>query len=397
MVANETMPTELVRKTSRYALAALSGILLAFSWQKPVRAGVNQPVVLACGGHDVRVEAMASDLEHPWGLAFVREDVMLVSERPGRLRLVRDGVLLEAPVMGLPEIEEIGQGGLLDVAVDPDYRNNKRIYLSYAEPGRGGYGTAVLRGRLTIEASGARLLNIQVIYRQSKKTRGTRHFGSRLVFATDGTLFITNGERGDPSRAQDPFDHAGSVLRINPDGSIPEDNPFADGDKALPEIWSIGHRNAQGAALHPQSGALWTLAHGPRGGDELNIARAGKNYGWPVISYGRHYTGFRVGVGTHKAGLEQPIHYWDPSIAPSGLAFYTGKLFPKWRGSLFAGALKYRQVRRLTLRGDAVVSEESCFKELDERIRDIRMGPQGALWLLTDAPDGQLLRLTPAP
>ncbi len=395
------------RKEAAYsaamALAVVGGAVIASSALLKDRGASfavaqERPIVLPCGGVDVALTTLAAQLEHPWGLAFLPGGDLLVTERVGRLRLVRDGKLLKAPVAGLPAIEEVGQGGLLDVAVDPAYADNGFIYFSYAEPGADGYGTAVARARLSPGegAAPASVSGVRVIYRQTGKTSGGRHFGSRLVFARDGTLFITNGERGERHRAQDPFDHAGSVLRINPDGSIPPDNPYADGKKALPQIWSIGHRNAQGAALHPVSGELWTLSHGPRGGDEINIARAARNYGWPVISYGRNYIGTRVGEGTHKPGMEQPVYYWDPSIAPSGLAFYTGSLFPAWRGNLFAGALKYQLVARLVLEGNRVVREERCFGELQERIRDVRSGPDGALWLLTDSPEGRILRLAPA-
>ena len=345
--------------------------------------------------HDVVVETVAGGLDHPWGLAFLPDRSLLVTERSGALRLTAPGGALRN-VAGTPRVWAEGQGGLLDVAIDPNFSRNRLIYLSYSEPsanGRGA-GTAVGRGRLVLAAR-PRLQDFSVIFRQTKKTDSGRHFGSRLVFAPDGTLFVTVGERGNRRRAQDPFDHAGSVIRINRDGTVPKDNPFADGRKALPEIWSIGHRNPQGAIWNPDTNSLWTVAHGARGGDEINRPRAGSNYGWPVISYGKHYWGGKIGEGPWKPGMEQPVYFWDPSIAPSGFAYYGGDQFPGWRGNLFVGALKFQLLVRLEVSGGRVVREERLFKNEFGRIRDVRQGPDGNLYMLTDASNGRILRVKP--
>ncbi len=342
--------------------------------------------------YDLRVVTVARGLEHPWGLAWLPDGSMLVTEREGRLRVVGADGAVSAPVEGLPEIAVNGQGGLLDILVDPDFTTNRTIYFSFAEPGDGGAGTAVAAAEL----AGGRLANLRILWRQQPKSGGGRHFGSRLVLARDGTLFVTVGERGEAERAQDTTINRGQVVRIHRDGSIPRNNPFLGREGFRPEIWSYGHRNPQGAALHPRTAELWVVEHGARGGDEVNIAREGRNYGWPVIAYGRHYWGGKIGEGTHRDGMEQPVHYWDPSIAPSGMAFYTGDKFPAWRGSLLVGALKYQLVSRLTLDGDRVVGEEQIIEGLGERIRDVRQGPDGYVYLLTDEGDGRILRLEPA-
>ena len=291
-----------------------------------------------------------------------------------------------------------GQGGLLDVALHPAFADNGWVYLSYAGAGEGGVGTEVARGRWVSDAAGNRLEALQVIYRQAPKSSGGQHFGSRLVFGRDGLLYISQGDRGEMARAQRLDDLAGKLVRVNDDGRVPADNPWQGVAGARPEIFSVGHRNIQGAALHPLSGALWTHEHGPQGGDEINVARRGLNYGWPVITYGVNYViGTRIGVGSERAGLEQPVHQWTPSIAPSGMAFYTGERFPGWRGNLFVGALKYQMLVRLELDGERVVHEERLLVGREGRIRDVRAGPDGFIYLLTDAPDGKLLRLEPAP
>ncbi|HYC32844.1 MAG TPA: PQQ-dependent sugar dehydrogenase, partial [Gemmatimonadales bacterium] len=288
-----------------------------------------------------------------------------------------------------PAVYAGGQGGLLDVALDPAFAANRTIYLSYAEPGDGGPGTAVARARL----GAGRLESLDVIFRQQPKVGGGAHFGSRLVFGRDGMLFVTLGERFQMEQAQSLASHLGKIIRIAPDGRVPPDNPFVGRPDGRPEIWSYGHRNVQGAALHPTTGDLWTVEHGPRGGDEVNTPRAGRNHGWPVIGYGRHYSGARIGEGTAKAGMEQPVHYYDPSIATSGLAFYTGSELPAWRGSLFVGGLTARLVSRLELDGGRVVREERLFREFGRRIRDVRQGPDGRLYLLTDEGEGEVLRV----
>ena len=342
----------------------------------------------------VRVQTVAQGLEHPWGLVFLPDGRMLVTERPGRVRLVeRDGRLSE-PLASVPRVQASGQGGLLDAALDPRFADNRLVYLAYAEPGEGRTaGTAVARGRL----GEGRLEDVQVVYRQQPKVEGANHFGSRLVFARDGTLFITQGDRFTyRDGAQDLSVGFGKIVRINSDGSVPRDNPFVDRAGARPEIWSYGHRNIQSAALHPHTGQLWTVEHGARGGDELNRPEAGKNYGWPVITYGVDYSGAKIGEGTAKPGMEQPIYYWDPVIAPSGMVFYTGAAFPDWQGSILIGSLRPGLLVRLTLDDGRVTGEERYLSDLGERIRDVRQGPDGLVYLLTDSRDGRILRVLPA-
>lgn len=344
--------------------------------------------------YTLRVETVAEGLEYPWGLALLPDGGMIVTEREGRIRLVAADGRLSDPLAGVPEVYARGQGGMLDIALDPHFGRNNVVYISYAEPGIGGGGTAVARA--VLDTANLRLTDLAVIFRQEPKTSGGRHFGSRLVIAGDGNLFITVGERGERDRTQDFTINRGQVVRIGRDGSIPDDNPFVDKPGYRPEVWSYGHRNPQGAALHPTTGRLWIHEHGARGGDEINIPEPGKNYGWPVIAYGRNYfLGTQIGEGTHKRGMEQPIYYWDPSIAPSGMAFYSGDKFPKWKGNLLVGALKFRLVARLELDGPKVVAEERLLESLAERIRDVRQGPDGHIYLLTDSSDGRILRLRP--
>jgi glucose/arabinose dehydrogenase len=341
----------------------------------------------------VRVTDVATGLEHPWGVELLPDGRFLVTERPGRLRLVgRDGRLSE-PLTGVPEVYASGQGGLLDVALSPSFAQDRLVYLSLAERGAGGAGTAVARGRLGERG----LEEVQVVWRQQPKVQGgSNHWGSRLVFRPDGTLFVTLGDRfGHRERAQDLGTTIGKVVRINGDGSIPRDNPFVGRPGALPEIWSYGHRNIQGAALDPR-GQLWTIEHGARGGDELNNPQPGKNYGWPVITYGMDYSGARIGVGTERAGMEQPVYYWDPVIAPSGATFYSGAAFADWKGDLLVGSLRPGLLVRLRIADGRVVQEERYLAELGERIRDVREGPDGAIYLLTDSSRGRLIRVEPA-
>lgn len=338
------------------------------------------------------LSVVAEGLEHPWGLAFLPDGRMLVTERPGRLRIVTPDGRLSEPLAGVPEVADGGQGGLLDVTLDPEFTGNRHIYLSYSEPGEDGAGTAVARAVLTDEG----LWDLSVIFRQHPKVDSDIHYGSRLVIASDGRLFVTLGERGMRDQSQNLETHFGKVVRIERDGSVPTDNPFVGHADARPEIWSYGHRNPQGAALDPATGQLWTVEHGARGGDEVNRPEAGENHGWPVISYGVHYSGAKIGEGTAKAGMEQPLYYWDPSIAPSGLTFYTGDRFPEWRGDLFVGSLKFGYLVRLDIADGMVIGEERLIEDLDRRIRDVRQGPDGNLYLLTDEGDGQILRLAPA-
>jgi glucose/arabinose dehydrogenase len=337
----------------------------------------------------VRPVTVASGLEHPWSLAFLPDGRMLVTERPGRLRIVERDGRLGAPLAGLPPIVAGGQGGLLDVAIDPRFADNGLVYWSFSEPGEGGNSTAVARGRL----AGDRIEDARVIFRQQPKVRSSAHFGSRLAFARDGRLFVTLGDRfSRRDDAQTLDTHHGKVVRIEPDGRVPPDNPFVARSGALPEIWSYGHRNLQGAAIHPGTGELWTHEHGPQGGDEVNVTEAGRNHGWPAITYGREYvTGFRIGEGTSRADITEPAKVWVPSIAPSGMAFVTSDRYPGWKGSVLVGALKAQALARLELDGRKVVAEERF--ELGERIRDVRQGPDGWLYVLTDSPQGKLLRL----
>lgn len=340
-----------------------------------------------------RVVTITEGLEHPWGLAFLPDGRMLVTERPGRLRIVEQGKLNPLPITGLPEITAVGQGGLLDIALHPNYQKNGWLYFSYVGFGQGGMGTRVARARL----NGLRLTDVEELFRMNIGSMSGRHFGSRLLFDRAGYLYITVGERGDQQRAQLLNDHAGSVIRLHDDGRIPQDNPFVNRPDLLPEIYSYGHRNPQGMALHPQSGQVWIHEHGPQGGDELNLIVAGQNYGWPVITYGVNYgIGTPIGEGTHKPGMVQPNYYWVPSIAPSGMTFYDGEAFPQWRGSLFIGSLKFELLVRLEFDDDGeVVKEKRMLRGRLGRIRDVRTGPDGLLYLLTDEPNGKLVRLEP--
>jgi glucose/arabinose dehydrogenase len=377
-------------KASRTCIAALAAAAL------PPAAFAADTV--RTEAETIRVVTVASGLSHPWGLAFLPDGRMLVTERTGRLRIVgRDGKLVPQPVAGLPKIEEYGQGGLLDVALHPRFGENRLVYLSFAERGDDGYGTAVARGRLAGTADDARLDAVEVIYRQQPKSRGGRHFGSRLVFDRAGLLYVTQGDRGEMERAQKLDDLAGKVVRLHDDGRVPGDNPFVGKRGARPEIFTLGNRNVQGAALHPQTGELWSHEHGPQGGDEVNVLRKGVNYGWPVITYGVNYgLGTRIGEGTAKPGMAQPLYYWVPSIAPSGMAFYTGDKFPAWRGDLFVGALRDQMLVRLRLDGEKVLREERMLRGALGRIRDVRQGPDGYLYLLTDSSSGGIFRLEPA-
>jgi len=357
------------------------------------RAAVAERVVSSESG-PIRVITVAEGLETPWGLAFLPDGRMLVTERVGRLRIVSSAGELSQPLTGVPQVHARGQGGLLDVVLGPDFEADRRIYFSYAEPTARGVRTAVARAVLDVDA--LRIEGLEVIFAQNEDPSGRHHFGSRLVFASDGSLFITLGDRSHHrDRAQELDNHFGKIVRVTPDGSIPADNPFVERANALPDIWSFGHRNIQGAALHPRTGVLWTHEHGPQGGDEVNIGKAAANYGWPEITYGREYgTGFRIGEGTERDDVEPPVHQWTPSIAPSGMAFYTGDAFPQWQGNLFVGALRGQLLSRLELDNGQVVHEERFLTELRSRIRDVRNGPDGLLYLL-DESNGRILRLEP--
>lgn len=342
----------------------------------------------------IRVETIARALDVPWALAFLPDGRMLVTERPGKIRVVtRDG-RISSPLRGVPDVHAKGQGGLLDIALSPEFSKNHHVFISFAQSTPKGARTAVARAVLDLGALA--LSDLQVIFAQQDDPSGNAHFGSRLAFAPDGTLFITLGERYNyRDKAQVLDSHLGKIVRIAADGSLPPDNPFVNTPRALNEIWSFGHRNVQGAAIHPRTGKLWTHEHGPQGGDEVNIPARGGNHGWPEVTYGREYvTGFPIGEGTTRADVVAPLHQWTPSIAPSGMSFYTGKLFPEWRDSLFVGSLKFGVLVRLTLDGDRVVGEERLLDNVTRRIRDVREGPDGALYVL-DEYGGRILRLTP--
>ena len=349
------------------------------------------------------VVTVVEGLQNPWSVAFLPGGKMLITERPGRLRVLSTDGKLSAPVTGLPEVAARGQGGLLDVALDPAFAKNGLIYWSFSEPKPNNENnTAVARGKFVDDATAPRVDDVQVIYHQTPSMASPLHFGSRLVFGRDGTLFVTQGDRSiTPGRmqAQKLESGLGKIVRINTDGSIPKDNPFVGKEGVRPEIWSFGHRNIQSAVLNPTTGELWEVEHGTRGGDELNISRKGKDYGWPTIAYGIEYQGGAITGGIQQqAGMEQPIYYWDPIIGPSGMTFYSGKLFPQWNGSLFIGGHGTRDLVRLTVNGEKITGEERLLKDLQpkpEAIRDVRTGPDGALYLLTDGAAGRLLKLVP--
>jgi glucose/arabinose dehydrogenase len=337
------------------------------------------------------LEPVVTDLAHAWAFAFLPSGDILITQRSGRLWRF-DGSRVHE-ISNLPPVTPNGQGGLLDIVLHPNYHRNGWIYMSYSARYGGGFGTAVARARL----SGNVLEDVQEIFRMNNPSRGGRHFGSRLLFDNDGLLYITIGDRGQRDRAQDPTDHAGTLIRLRADGSVPDSNPFVGSSEGVDEVFSYGHRNAQGIALHPQTGAVWLHEHGPQGGDEVNIVEAGDNHGWPTITYGVNYgTGTAIGEGTEHPGMEQPVTYWVPSIAPSGMAFYTGSMFPEWQGDLFVGALAETHLRRLELRGDRVVEQEVLLDGVVGRVRDVRQGPDGALYILSDADNGALYRLVVA-
>lgn len=344
--------------------------------------------------HAFRISSLVTGLESPWSVAFLPDGRFLITERAGRLRLVSSDFKLDPkPIDGLPEVVSHGQGGLFDVVLHPQYAQNGWIYWAYNAPGAGGWGTALARGKL----QGQRMTDVQVLFSMQPKTRSGFHFGGRIVFDQAGFVYLTLGDRGDKDRAQKLDDHAGSVIRLHDDGRVPDNNPFVKRAGALAEKWTLGNRNMQGAALHPQTGEVWTHEHGPQGGDEVNVMRSGLNYGWPVITYGVNYgLGTKIGEGQEKPGMVQALKVWVPSIAPSGMAFVSGSQFPQWQGSLLIGALRGQMLVRLTLDGEKVVSEERLFQGRPGRIRDVRMGPDGLVYLLTDDVQGALLRIEPA-
>ncbi len=373
------------RNNSRWQLALRAAGVIAL-------AAVFNAAALAA----VKTETVAHGLVNPWSLAFLPDGRMLVTERPGRLRIVSAAGQVSPAVQGVPAVAALGQCGLHDVVLDPRFSDNSMLYLSYAEPGAGGNSLAVLRARLM----GGALTDVKVIFRQLPKVDSAAHCGGRLVFGKDGNLFITLGDRfARKDDAQTLANHLGKIVRIAPDGSVPADNPFIKTPGAMPEIWSLGHRNVQGAALHPGTGELWASEHGPQGGDELNLVLGGRNFGWPLVTYGRNYgTGTRIGEEGPKAGFEPPLRHWVPvSVAPSGLAFLTSERYPGWKGNLFMGTLRAEALLRLELDGQRVLKEERLLTNMKERIRDVRQGPDGYLYLLTDNADGRVLRLVPGP
>ncbi len=348
--------------------------------------------VLAESGVTYRVTTFATGLEHPWGIAFVPgEEAILVTERPGRLRIIREGRLEPEPVAGVPEVWAGGQGGLLDVVAHPEFEENRWIYLTYSKPGQAGATTAVARGRL----ENGRLTEVEDIFVADAWDRGGRHFGSRAVFDGDGYLWVTVGDRGQEEPSQDLRNHMGTTLRLNDDGTAPADNPFVDHPDAFDEIYSYGHRNAQGMVVHPESGDIWQNEHGPRGGDVVNRIVAGANYGWPDYSFGRHYTMRGIPDPEPGTGIELPLLHWTPSIAPSGMVIYTGDAFPGWRGDLFVGALADRHLRRVRFEGTDPVEQELLLEDRGHRIRAVAEGPDGLLYLLVDASDAPILRVEP--
>lgn len=368
------------------ALLAVAGMSAMAWWQ----LSLAKDHTIDTKSGPVKVETVAKGLQFPWGLAFLPDGRMLVTERPGRLRIVAQDGTLSQPINGVPEVFGQGQGGLLGIALDPKFPSNNLIYFAFSEPGEGGAGTAVARAKLNDTS----LDDVEIIFRQKPKVGGGLHFGGRLAFAPDGTLYVTLGERFQFEPAQDLSTDLGKIVRINSDGSVPDDNPFVGQDGKLPEIWSYGHRNPQGAAIHPETGRLWENEFGPEGGDELNIPEAGKNYGWPVVSWGEHYDGKKIPKPPTHPEFSDAIKYWNPVISPSGMTFYTADSFPEWKGNLLIAGLSSKAIVRLTLDGDKVTGEERL--AMGRRIRDVVQGPDGAVYALVDDHKGKILRLTPA-
>jgi aldose sugar dehydrogenase len=370
----------------------LLGVVLCFTLILPIAQAKPVDVKTESGG--IRVKTVAEGLDKVWSLTFLPNGDMLVTEKPGRMRIVTPAGKVGEPLKGLPKIYNQGQAGLLDVVLAPDFASSKKIYFSYSEPGeKDTNSTAVSHAVL----NGNSLEKVTRIFSQKPKVDSNAHYGSRLVWAEDGTLFITLGDRfNQKDKAQTLDNHQGKVVRVNADGSTPEDNPFIKKAGALPEIWSYGHRNIQGAAINPLTKKLWTGEHGPQGGDELNIDEPGKNYGWPVITYGENYGGGKIGEGTHKDGMEQPIYKWVPSIATAGFIFYTGDKFPQWKNNILLTSLREQTLVRLVLDGNMITKEERLLKdELGERLRTVVQGPDGLIYLTTDESDGKILQLSP--
>jgi aldose sugar dehydrogenase len=385
-----------MKKLVVWVTATLSAATIVITTLLIAAASRGESTPFNSSAGPLAVHTFAGQLVHPWSLAFLPDGRMLVTERPGRMRLVSHRGELSSPLAGVPEVWAKGQGGLLDVVLDRDFARNRTIYVCFTEAVDGGGRDAVARAIL-VDGDKPRLDEAKVIFHQDGPPSSANNVGCRIAQAGDGNLFVTLGDHFRPrDLAQNLGDHIGKIIRIGPDGNAPEDNPFIGRDGARPEIWSYGHRNPQAIAFNPASGGLWEIEHGPRGGDEVNIVGPAQNYGWPVIGFGIDYNGAKIHEGTSKPGMEQPIKFWVPSIAPSGMAFYTGGMFPAWRGSLFTGALAGKMLVRLSLEGNRVTGEERLLQALNERIRDVRQGPDGALWLLTDNAEGRILRVTPA-
>lgn len=377
----------------QWIIFLLASLLLAFPAAAQNSSSSQYKPQIQSDKQPLRLTTLTQGLENPWSMAFLPDGRLLVTERIGRMRILDKNFKLDPqPIEGLPEIVARGQGGLFDVVLHPDYVKNGWIYWAYNAPGPGGWGTALARGKL----QGHHMMDVQVLFSMEPKTRSGQHFGGRIVFDKAGMVYLTLGDRGDKERSQRLDDHAGSVIRLHDDGRIPVDNPWIKKSDAKLEKWTLGNRNVQGVAIHPQTGELWMHEHGPQGGDEINIARSGRNYGWPVITHGVNYgLGTKIGEGQTKAGMEHPLYVWRPSIAPSGMIFVSGDQFPQWRGHLLIGALRDQSLVRLELDGEKVVYEERLLKGQVGRVRDVRMGPDGLIYLLSDASDGALLRLEP--
>lgn len=375
----------LARSARAGSVAAWAALLVACA-PEPGTTQARQ-----AGEEAYRVTTVAEGLEHPWGMAFLPGGDILVTERPGRLRVIRGGALAPEPIAGVPEVWAQGQGGLMDVALHPDFARNRLVYLSYSKPGPRGATTAVIRGRL----EGGRLAGVEEILEAEAWSEARVHFGSRLVFGPEGHLFVSIGDRGRMENAQELGTHAGKILRLHDDGRVPADNPFVGRAGALPEIYAYGIRSPQGMAVHPETGELWETEHGPRGGDELNRILPGANYGWPVVTYGVAYSGEKISEITTREGMEDPVHYWVPSIATSGLAIYDGERFPHWRGDFFVGGLAGMHLARLEVSGDTAVERQRLLEDRKQRIRDVRVGPDGHLYVLVDAGEAPVLRLEP--
>jgi len=379
-----------MKTTPGYLLksAGLAAVLLS----TPSLAFAQQPTQFSTEKASVQVGTIASGLDNPWSVEVLPDGGFIVTELGGTLRIIRDGKISQ-PIAGVPKVARQGQGGLLDLALDPGFATSRTLFLSMAVADGGGYGTAIVRGVLAED--GKSLTEVKELFRMNRFTGKGQHFGSRIAVASDGSLFFGIGDRGERDRAQDMHDHAGAILHINADGSIPSDNPYKNGKNGLPEIWSKGHRNPQGIVIDPANNQLLTVEHGARGGDEINTPQPGRNYGWPVITYGKDYSGVEIGVGQAADGYEQPLYYWDPSIAPGAITVYHGAMFPQWEGNLLVAALKYQLLARLE-RDDsgAVVSEKRLFEGEYGRIRDVKVAPDGSILMLTDGDDGALLRVS---